>query len=147
PEWLFAAQDHDLTLRLKIEVAGSAPVIVAGTSFISGISFDPEIDSVHLAVVTKQGRSDVGVTMRADAAADAESGERWADQTHASWWARLDVDRAESFALVVTLTSGGVERTSEIIVPAQSLPIGVAARATGGSGVELTADVGLAVAA
>ena len=78
PGWLFAAQEHDLVARLSIEVAGSAPVYVAGTSFISGLAFDPETDRVRVEAETDEPVA-VELTMRPDEAADAESGERWAD--------------------------------------------------------------------
>ncbi len=141
PEWLLAAQDHDLSPRTSLEVAGTSPVVVAGTSFISGLSFDPGVDTVRVAAVTTRRTIDAEVTMRPDAAADAESGERWADQTAASWWTRLDIDRFVPFTLVVTIHSGGVDRRTEITVPALVNPVPAAIRATGGSGAVVSAEV------
>lgn len=114
PGWLLAAQEHDLALRVTVEAAGSSPVYVAGTSFISGLAFDPDADTVRVTV----GAVEVPVTQRADPVADAESGERWADQTAASWWATIDLDRSEPLTLTVTVTSDDVVRTAEVVVPA-----------------------------
>lgn len=141
PGWLFEAQDHDLNLRVSLEVAGTNPVVVAGTSFISGLSFDPTVDVVRVEAITTRRTIVADLTMRPDAAADAESGERWADQTAASWWTRLDIDRFVPFTVVVTIQSGGIERRTEVTVPALTQPADVAIRATGGSAVVLAAEV------
>lgn len=140
PGWLFAAQEHDLVARVSIEVAGSSPVYVAGTSFISGLAFDPEADSVRVVAVTSGGAVVPEVTMRPDSAADAESGERWADQTHASWWTRLDVDRSEPITLTVTIESDGVVRHGEIVVPALDASAATVAMRPTDAGVELVAE-------
>lgn len=146
PGWLLAAQDHDLVARVSIEVAGASPVHVAGTSFVSGLTFDPETDRVTVEARTTE-RLDVELTMRPDPAADAESGERWADQTHASWWARIDADRSEPIGLTVTIESDGVVRTTEhTIPPVDGAVVRVGARPTD-LGIELDADgVDVAVA-
>ncbi|SKB07946.1 CDP-glycerol glycerophosphotransferase family protein [Aeromicrobium choanae] len=139
PDWLLAAQEHDLVARLSIEVAGSEPVYVAGTSFVSGLAFDPETDTVRVEAATNRGAIETTVTMRPDPVADAESGERWADQTGASWWATIDADRSEPITLTVTIESGGVVRTVEAVVPALAAAAPLHARATP-AGVELDAD-------
>jgi len=139
PGWLFAAQEHDLVARVSVEVAGASPVYVAGTSFVSGLAFDPEADRVTV-TARAAGPVDVDLTMRPDAAADAESGERWADQTHASWWARLDADRSEPIDLTVTVESDGVVRTTELTIPPlDETVVPVHARETE-AGIELSAD-------
>uniref|UniRef100_UPI0028ABB266 CDP-glycerol glycerophosphotransferase family protein n=1 Tax=Aeromicrobium sp. TaxID=1871063 RepID=UPI0028ABB266 len=140
PDWLFEAQEHDLVARVVIEVAGSSPVYVAGTSFVSGLAFDPEFDTVRLVAVTANGALVPEVTMRPDPAADTESGERWADQTHASWWARIDADRREPITLTVTVESDGVVRTSEITVPALDESTATVAVRPTEAGVELLAE-------
>lgn len=136
PEWLMEAQEQDLVARLTVEAAGASPMVVSGTSFISGLTFDPSLDSVRV----EAGSSTVEVLMRPDAVADAESGERWADQTAASWWARVDVDRTEPTELTVTVRSAGVVRQVSVTVPAYEGEIrGVAATGRGAT-LELTSD-------
>ncbi|MCD9155156.1 CDP-glycerol glycerophosphotransferase family protein [Aeromicrobium duanguangcaii] len=140
PDWMFVAQEHDLVARVAVEVAGSSPVYVAGTSFISGITFDPTADSVSVEATTSRGTVVPEVTMRPDAVADAESGERWADQTEASWWVRLELDRSEPITLAITVTVDGVVRRTEITIPVlhdRVRPVGVLAT---DAGVRLTAD-------
>ena len=139
PDWLLEVHDPDLVPRVSIEVAGSAPVVIAGTAFISGVEFDPVNDTVEL--VARQGSVSIGsgVTMRPDPVADALSGERWADQTHASWWTRLDLDRREPIELTVTVHSGGVDRSVEITVPPRGDADTVAV-AAGDTAVELTSS-------
>ncbi|MFO6452645.1 MULTISPECIES: CDP-glycerol glycerophosphotransferase family protein [unclassified Aeromicrobium] len=129
PGWLLAAQEHDLALRVTVEAAGSSPVYVAGTSFISGLAFDPDVDTVRVTA----GTVEVPVTQRADPVADAESGERWADQTGASWCATIDRDRSEPLTLTVTVTSDDVVRTAEVVVPALdgAQPLAVVPTASG----------------
>lgn len=147
PGWLLAAQEHDLALRVTVEAAGSSPVYVAGTSFISGLAFDPDADTVTVTATTSDGTVEADVTMRPDPVADAESGERWADQTGASWWTAIGLDRSQPITLTVTVTSDQVVRTAEVVVPALdgAVPLAVVPTA---SGVRLAAgDHELTVAA
>lgn len=139
PDWLLAAQEHDLAVRVTVEVAGSEPVHVAGTSFVSGLTFDPETDRVDVRAEQDGRPVDVAVTMRPDAAADAETGERWADQTEASWWATLDTDRSAPITLTVRVESDGVMREHEIAVPALDALVAPVAVSPTESGVELVA--------
>jgi CDP-glycerol glycerophosphotransferase (TagB/SpsB family) len=148
PDWLFLAQEHDLVARVSIEVAGASPVHVAGTSFISGIAFDPAHDTVEVEATTSRGAVAAEVTMRPDPVADAESGERWADQTHASWWTCLDLDRSEPITLAVTVSSAGVVRRTEFVVPPLDASVLIVEVQPTESGVRLVADgVDLRVAA
>jgi len=142
PGWLMVAQPDDFVARLMLEVAGSSPCIVAGTSFISGIPFRDGADSVKLEAVTATDRIEVPVTMRPDEVADAESGERWVDETAASWWASIDLDRSEEFTLVVTIDSAEITRVVETVIPARDpAAVGVSASAFG-DGIELSAGFG-----
>ncbi|GAA3542149.1 hypothetical protein AFL01nite_09330 [Aeromicrobium flavum] len=148
PDWLLVAQEHDLVARLTIEAAGSSPVYVAGTSFVSGITFDPAADSVRIEATTSRGTVEPEVSMRPDPVADAESGERWADQTDASWWTRLDLDRTEPITLAVTITVDGLVRRSEITIPPLDDGVCTVAIDATEAGVRVTADgVDLRVAA
>ncbi|HPU12897.1 MAG TPA: CDP-glycerol glycerophosphotransferase family protein [Aeromicrobium sp.] len=119
PDWLLAAQPQDFVARTLIEAAGVSPVVVAGTSFISGVSFAADVDQVSVWLVGPAGESEVPVTMRPDPAADAETGERWADQTQASWWTRLDLDRSTEVKLKIVVTFGEISRTVEVKIPAR----------------------------
>jgi len=140
PGWLLAAQEHDLVLRVMLEVAGSAPVHVSGTSFISGLAFDPETDRVELRAERDGHALDVDLTMRPDPAAEAETGERWADQTEASWWATIDADRSAPISLTVTVESDRVVRRHEVVVPALDPAVATVSVRPTDAGVELLAD-------
>ena len=119
PDWLLSAQPQDFVARATIEVAGSSPVVIAGTSFISGLPFDAAADSISLRVKDGLASTEVPVTMRPDPAAAADSGERWADQTQASWWARANIDRSGEVGLEITVVSADISRTVEFTLPAR----------------------------